>query len=71
MLDLEWDRIAGWWRAEFTGHERRVYLGNRRGKSIPLENNKDEPAEGPHVFQGTFCETGIVLPAEATLALGI
>ena len=71
LLDLEWDRIAGWWRAEFTGHERRVYLGNRRGKSIPLENNKDEPAEGPHVFQGTFCETGIVLPAEATFALGI
>ncbi len=59
ILDLEWDRTQGWWRARFTGEKRRVLFGNDRGKSLELPTETVETPEGVfHKLEGVFHESG-------------
>lgn len=58
ILDLEWDRTEGWWRARFTGENRRVLFGNDRGKSLELQTETVQTAEGAvHKLEGVFHES--------------
>jgi alpha-L-fucosidase 2 len=58
ILDLEWDRTEGWWRAHFTGENRRVLFGNDRGKSLELHSETVQTAEGVvHKLEGVFHES--------------
>jgi alpha-L-fucosidase 2 len=60
-LDLEWDRTQGWWRARFTGEKRRVLFGNDRGKSLELQSETVESADGiVHSLEGVFHESAFV-----------
>jgi hypothetical protein len=59
ILDLEWDRTQGWWRARFTGEKRRVLFGNDRGKSLELPTETVESPDGVfHKLEGVFHESG-------------
>ena len=61
-LTMEWDRNAGWWRAEFSGPARKVFLGNSQGKNLVPAIQGDPAKDGSYVLQGSFCESGNVLP---------
>jgi hypothetical protein len=61
ILNLEWDRTQGWWRARFTGENRRVLFGNDRGKSLELQSETVESPEGiVHSLEGVFHESAFV-----------
>lgn len=69
LLDLQWDRSADWWKAEFSGSPRRIVLRKTEGQPLIIDPSTD--CDGTlHSVEGSFCPSGSPLPAKSRLSPG-